>query len=881
LDRDTLSHYKILEKVGAGGMGEVYLAEDTQLKRKIALKVLSTETADSPERLARFKREAEMVAALNHPNIVTIHSVEEDDGIHFLTMEWVEGKTLGQLMSTGTMSLDRVFELAIPTADAVAAAHDKGITHRDLKPANIMVTDQGRVKVLDFGLAKLYEQTEGNLDADQPTQALTQEGLAVGTVPYMSPEQVRGDTVDQRSDIFSLGIVLYEMVAGQRPFQGQSSADLVSSILRDAPASVTDSNASLPHHLGRVIHRCLEKDPEKRYQTAKDVRNELEGLKGEVESGVARVTSTSIPVVAPSETKRNWLPIALGAALVLLVLGFIWVWTQRPDPDASTEAQAAPVESTVSGSGADRIMAVVLPFENLGPAEDAYFAAGVTDEISGRLASVSGLGVISRKSAAQYAETDKSMQQIGDELGVNYVIDGTVRWAKQATDQRLWTEIYDREIDDIFEVQSEIAGQVIDALGVTVLGSEENALEVRPTDNVEAYQAFLRAREYEQNMNLTQNPVEAVEKAVELYQKAVELDPSFLEAWGRLAQRQALIYVSFDRTEERLAEVKLAVEGAKTIGEDLPWTRLARGYYHYYGFREYDLALEEFLAAAESRPNDPDVIQAIGYIYRRQGRWEESLDQLNRALEIDPQDVALIMNIAAIHRGLRQGDKAIEYYDRAMAAQPSADDPYLSKVEAVLDLTGDVAASRAILEEAPGNNQLFLNLAWMWQAAREREFSKAAEMAAAIDLDVPTWKAFVLGLEAWFIFFDKGLEASRGKLEAAAQAMEDMVEIAPGNADFHSGLSTSLALLGEETRAIQEARLAVDIEAKDAFSGPTRLENLAQVYAWTGRSEESIDLIERLLTMVYEDSLTVHRLRQEAWWDALRDNPRFRELIAE
>ncbi len=879
-------------------MGEVYLAEDTQLKRKIALKVLSTETADNPERLARFKREAEMVAALNHPNIVTIHSVEEDDGIHFLTMEWVEGKTLGQLMSTGAMSLDRVFELAIPAADAIAAAHDKGITHRDLKPANIMVTDQGRVKVLDFGLAKLFEQTEGDLAADQPTQALTQEGLAVGTVPYMSPEQVRGDTVDQRSDIFSLGIVLYEMVAGQRPFQGQSSADLVSSILRDTPTSVTDFNASLPHHLGRVIHRCLEKDPEKRYQTAKDVRNELEGLKGEVESGVARVTSTSMPVAPPSEPKSNWLPIALGAALVLLGLGIIWIWTGRPDRDAVTETQVEPAEKAISSSAkADRIMAVVLPFENLGPAEDAYFAAGVTDEISGRLASVSGLGVISRKSAAQYAQTDKSMQQIGDELGVDYVIDGTVRWAKQtdgssrvritpelidvANDQQIWTEIYDREIDDIFEVQSEIAGQVIDALGVTVLGAEEKALDVRPTENVEAYQAFLRAREYEQNMNLTQNPVEAVEKAVELYQRAVELDPSFLEAWGRLAQRQALIYVSFDRTEERLAQVKLAVEGAKAIGEDLPWTRLARGYYHYYGFREYGLALEEFLAAAESRPNDPDVIQAIGFIYRRQGRWEESLDQLNRALEIDPQDVALIMNIAAIHRGLRQGDKAIEYYDRAMAVQPTADQPYLSKADDIAALTGDVAAARAVLEGTPGNNALFVDLAWMWQAVREREFSKAVEMASSIDLDVPAWKAFQLGLEAWFTYFDRGLEASRDKLEAAAQAMEGMVETAPSNADFHSGLSTSLAMLGEETRAIQEARLAVDIEAKDAFSGPTRLENLAQVYAWTGRSEESIDLIERLLTTVYEDSLTVHRLRLEPWWDPLRDDPRFQALIAD
>ncbi|MGB5513637.1 MAG: serine/threonine-protein kinase, partial [Thermoanaerobaculia bacterium] len=228
----TLSQYRILEKIGEGGMGEVYLAEDTSLKRKVALKVLPAEMAADPERLARFKREAESVAALNHPNIVTIHSVEEVDGTHFLTMEWVDGQTLGQLMSRGAMPLEKLFALGVPIADALASAHEEGITHRDLKPANVMVTEKGRVKVLDFGLAKLALEGTGEGSDEQPTQALTQEGLAVGTVPYMSPEQVRGEGVDHRTDIFSLGVVLYEMASGERPFGGKSSADLVSAILR-------------------------------------------------------------------------------------------------------------------------------------------------------------------------------------------------------------------------------------------------------------------------------------------------------------------------------------------------------------------------------------------------------------------------------------------------------------------------------------------------------------------------------------------------------------------------------------------------------------------------------------------------------------------------
>ena len=342
----TLSQYRILEKLGEGGMGEVYLAEDTSLKRKVALKVLPAEMAADPERLARFKREAESVAALNHPNIVTIHSVEEFEGKHFLTMEWVDGQTLGELMSRGAMPLNKIFDLGVPIADALASAHEEGITHRDLKPANVMVTQKGRVKVLDFGLAKLAVEGGEEGSDEQPTQALTQEGLAVGTVPYMSPEQVRGEGVDHRTDIFSLGVLLYEMASGQRPFGGKSSADLVSAILRDRPPSVTELRAELPHHLGRVLQRCMEKDPEKRFQTAKDVKNELEGLKQEVSSGVARLSSASMPAATSevsdsSSRKRLW--IGLAAAAVIAVL-LAMLWMRSGDSTAPAE-EPAPVRA--------------------------------------------------------------------------------------------------------------------------------------------------------------------------------------------------------------------------------------------------------------------------------------------------------------------------------------------------------------------------------------------------------------------------------------------------------------------------------------------------------------------------------------------------------
>jgi len=280
----TLAHYRILEKIGSGGMGDVYLAEDTKLDRRVALKVLPPEVASSGERRARFEREAKAVAALNHPNIVTVHSVEESDGVHFITMELVKGKSVAELLPKKGFSLDRFFEIAIPLADAVAAAHDRGIVHRDLKPSNLMWTDDHRVKVLDFGLAKIAGGAAGIASA-LPTEAKTGEGVVVGTVSYMSPEQAEGKTVDHRTDIFSLGIIFYELATGERPFRGDSTASVLSSILRDTPVPVAELKPELPSELSKIVRRCLVKDVEHRYQSAKDVRNELEELKRDLDSG--------------------------------------------------------------------------------------------------------------------------------------------------------------------------------------------------------------------------------------------------------------------------------------------------------------------------------------------------------------------------------------------------------------------------------------------------------------------------------------------------------------------------------------------------------------------------------------------------------------------
>jgi serine/threonine protein kinase len=413
----TLSQFRLTARLGAGGMGEVYLAEDTRLKRKVAIKVLPEEMADDPQRLERFQREAEAIAALNHPNIVAIHEVGEADAVHFLVMELVEGQQLGEVIPGGGLTLDKLFGYAIPLADALAAAHDKGILHRDLKPGNVMVNEEGRVKVLDFGLAKLRERADKEGDQTHlATDSITQEGLILGTAAYMSPEQAEGKTIDHRSDIFSLGVVLYEMATGKRPFKGDTNLSLLSSILKDKPQPVSEVKTGLPRHLGRIILRCLEKDPERRPQSAKDVRNELEGLKGEVVSGEI-VTGPTTTAPTPTAGKKMGL-IAAGVALAVVALVVAFLLSRPPS--------TTPVEP---GRPQIRSLAV-LPLDNLtGDPEQEFFVDGMTEALITDLSKIGSLKVISRTSIMQYKDVQKPLPEIGRELNVDGIVEGSVQRA--------------------------------------------------------------------------------------------------------------------------------------------------------------------------------------------------------------------------------------------------------------------------------------------------------------------------------------------------------------------------------------------------------------------------------------------------------------------
>ncbi len=498
----TLSHYRITAAIGAGGMGEVYRATDTKLGREVALKVLPPEMARDPERLARFQREARVVAALNHPHIVTIFSVEEADSVNFLTMELVEGESLDRLIPASGLPVERIVEIAGALADALADAHDKGIVHRDLKPANVMVTNEGRVKVLDFGLAK--ETQAGNLaDATMTSAAHTQAGVIMGTPAYMSPEQVAGRPLDHRTDIFSLGVVLHEMATGRRPFEGTSSAELVSAILRDTPPPVTDVRSDLPSDLARIIRRCLEKDPRHRVQTARDVSNEFRDLERQTSQKVTPATTSNMRAVAATDS---------GAA--------------RAD---------------------EGFWVAVLPFKWRGsePGLEAL-GEGITEEIITGLSRFSYLRVMARGSSAKYSSESGGIRAIGKELGARYVMEGSIRQAGstirlgvQVVDAingtHLWAETFDRAFrpEEIFALQDQLVPRIVstvaDQHGI-LPRSISAAIRKKGDAQLSPYEAVFRVFGLHERM--TQKEHATVR---DLLERAVQNAPDHGDCWAMLA----------------------------------------------------------------------------------------------------------------------------------------------------------------------------------------------------------------------------------------------------------------------------------------------------------------------------------------------------------
>ena len=642
-----LGTYEILSPLGAGGMGEVYRARDSRLGRDVAIKVLPETVAQDAERLARFEREARALAALNHPNIVTIFAVEESAGTRFLAMELVEGESLDTLIASGGLPLPRFYEIAIPLAEALSAAHERGIVHRDLKPGNVMVTREGRVKVLDFGLAK-REAADSNPNlTSTPTESradLTSEGQVFGTVAYMSPEQSRGGKVDARSDVFSLGVLLYQMLTGERPFQGASAADLISSILRDTPRSVTDLRADAPPHLARILRRCLEKDPRDRYQTSRDVYNELRDLKAETSAPVTGVPP-SVRASAGTPAPRPWRTWLVGAAVVVAVAGALFVARSRSGTARAPASGASP--RTIQSLA-------VLPLDNYSgdPSQD-YFAEGMTDELTSQLANISQLRVISRGSAMQFKGKNRPpTPEIAKKLDVDAVVEGSViragdkvRITAQLIDARadrhLWARSFERSSRDVLALQDELASAIAREIHVKLTPAEESRLTKTESVNPEAYDAYLKGRYF-----FNRPSDENLSKAIALFEEAIAKDPSYAPAFSGLSD--AVLWAGYNEGvltgSEARPRAKAAAEKAIALDPDSAEAHASLATFKL--FYEYDWpgCEAEFRRALALNPNYAFAHDQFGLALAFQGRFEEAIAEGKRAAELDPLSPQILLD---------------------------------------------------------------------------------------------------------------------------------------------------------------------------------------------------------------------------------------------
>jgi len=682
-------------------MGVVYRAEDTRLGREVALKFLPEDISGDASYLERFQREARAASALNHPAICTIYDIGEHEGRPFIVMELMEGHTLDKTVRGEPLAMELVIDIGTHLADALDAAHERGIVHRDIKPANVFLTDRGQPKILDFGLAKVTTEAQSDSGSAAPTDAieadLTRPGAAIGTVSYMSPEQARGEELDNRTDIFSLGLVLYEMATGQRAFSGNTSALIFDAILHKAPVAPVRLNPEVPESLEQILNKSLEKDRNLRYQHASDLRADLERLRRD--SDLSRSAVSVAPVSAPaaqaapspesavtsgpesvttpissasSDTQiavdlaKRHRGMLIGAIALLIVAAVaVALLMQRSPAPVETDAQIRSL--------------AVLPFTNTsGDPEGDYLGEGIAESLINSLTAIPDLRVVSRSSAFRFKETDSSPAQIGQELDVAAIVTGRVtqrgdqliiaaEMVDTRQDAQLWGERYTRSAADIFAVQEEIAFAISDQLQVQLSGETEKQISKRQTEDAEAYRLYLKGR-----FHWNKRTDEDVQKSLELFEQALEIDPTYALAWAGVADAYTVgngIYLGLPSLEARqkgIAACRKALELDDSLAE--AHTTLADRLH--YAEWDWEGSEREFRRAIELNPGYATAHQWFAELLAALGRYDESVASAKRAQELDPLSPAMPFTVAGMLHGARRWEEAEEWYQKSLAMEP-------------------------------------------------------------------------------------------------------------------------------------------------------------------------------------------------------------------
>ncbi len=869
-----LGDYELLEEVGRGGQGVVFRARQKSLNRTVALKVISLGQWASKAHLKRFRREAEAAANLDHPNIVPIYEVGERDGSCYFSMKFIEGGQLDEVVRRTPMSIRKAAELIAKVARTVHYAHEHGIVHRDIKPGNVLLDAESEPHLTDFGLARLVESES----------TITRTLEVLGTPSYMAPEQAVGDNAKLTSatDVYGLGAVLYQLLTGHPPFAGGTTFETVRLVLDTEPRPPRLLNPKIDRELSTICLKCLEKDPKRRYASALALAEDLEHW---LRHEPIHAKRSGFFTHVRKWVRRNPTSALLVASLIALAAAMGWnVWKSELITRPATKGIA------------------VLPFENLSHDPDnAYFTEGIEEEILTRLASIVNLKVISRSSTQQYQNRPRNLSQIAKQLGVANVLEGSVQKAADQvrvnvqlidarTDSHLWAESYDRKLTDIFAVQTQIAREVADALQVNLTAREKQTLAVKPTNNLEAYDAYLRGLALEARFYSAYS-ADLVRQVTSFYERAVELDPMFALAWARLSRADAVLYFnqSDDNPSVRRDAAKRALENAQKLEPDSPETLLALGYYQYWVLRDYGAAKTTFARVTKMLPSSSEVLHALARVTRREGHWDQSIVYSEQALALDPRNVELTTNAAWTRAMLRQFPAALKLCDRALDIKPYDPDVMALKAR-IYQAQGNLQEAARFLSEitelTPNDDTFVIKIT---QLRLERNYGEAIRLLQARLAQFHFASQDDKGRDQATLTLMQRLAGDMsGARVTAADARDTLMQL-PNDAFILINLCQVYAAIGEKNAALTEADRAIMVlpRAKDAVKGSSSEENLAFVQAMFGENRHAILTLTQLLQTPYSSWLygpapiTPALLRLDPIWDPLRADPAFQKLCEE